>query len=154
MNIFLLDLDMQKNAAYLVDRHVVKMITEQNQLLCSAFYFTGEIPEGIYKLTHANHPCAVWTRASLSNWLWLRDMTLALCAEYTFRYGKTHKGEGVCLSLPMPKLPDNGRTPFAQAVPEEYRDADAVQAYRRYYNAEKRGLFQWKNRPAPDWIEW
>ena len=32
------------------------MITEYNQLLCSAYYFTDNIPDNIYKLTHKNHP--------------------------------------------------------------------------------------------------
>jgi len=152
VNIFILDANMQKNAEYHVDSHIVKMITEQNQLLCSAYYYTDNIPSNIYKLTHYNHPCAVWTRSSLSNWLWLKDMTLALCAEYTYRYGKTHKGEGVCLSLPAPDLKDKGLTPFAQALPEKYRCEDAVAAYRKYYLAEKSHLFKWKNRSVPEWI--
>jgi len=153
MNIFVLDYDHEKNAQYHCNRHVVKMVTEQTQLLCSAYYFTDSVPEGIYKLTHANHPCAKWARESLSNWLWLRDDTLALCKEYTYRYGKHHKCEAICDGLPAPHIDDIWLTPFALAMPEQYRCSDAVEAYRSYYNGEKQHLFQWKNRQIPEWIK-
>lgn len=153
MNIFVLDYDGYKNAEYHCDKHVVKMITEQTQLLCSAYYFTDFIPEGVYKLTHANHPCAKWARESLSNWLWLCENTLILCEEYTYRYGKHHKCERLCETLPNPKIEDIGLTPFALAMPEQYKCEDAVESYRNYYNGEKQHLFHWKNRPIPDWIE-
>lgn len=143
---------MEKNARFHCDRHVVKMITEHNQLLCSAYYFTGNIPDGIYKLTHENHPCAKWTRESLSNWLWLRDMNLVLCSEYTFRYGKIHKGELLCKALKPPEIEDRGLTAFAQALPDAYKSEDAAAAYRKYYVAEKKHLFFWKKREAPEWI--
>ena len=152
MNIFVLDNNLILNAQYHCDKHVVKMITEYNQLLCSAYYFTNHIPDNIYKLTHKNHPCAMWARESLSNWLWLRDMTLALCKEYTYRYGKIHKGETVCLSLPIPHIIDNGMTSFAQAMPEQYHYDNPVLAYRNYYLGEKRHLFNWKNRTVPEWV--
>jgi len=83
MNIFILDNDFKLNAQYHTDKHIIKMITEQNQLLCSAYYFTDSIPDNIYKLTHQNHPCAIWTRKSLSNWKWLKASTISLCDEYT-----------------------------------------------------------------------
>ena len=153
MNIFVLDLDQEKNAQYQVDKHIVKMITEQNQLLCSTYYYTDYIPDNIYKLTHYNHPCSKWARESLSNWLWLRSMTLELCKEYTFRYGKIHKGEGVCKSLVTPHIKDIGLTHFAEAMPEQYRDKDVVKAYRQYYNGEKKNLFKWTKRSIPDWVE-
>jgi hypothetical protein len=96
MNIFILDLNQRLNARYYCDKHVVKQITEFNQLLSSVYYFTSYIPATAYKLYGKNHPCAKWTRESLANWLWLRDMTFELCKEYTYRYGKIHKGESVC----------------------------------------------------------
>lgn len=153
MNIFVLDNNLETNAQYHCDKHVVKMITEQTQLLCSAYYFTDEVPEGIYRLTHANHPCSKWARESLSNWLWLRSSTFALCHEYSYRYGRKHACEGVLKALNPPHVSDIGLTPFAQAMPEQYQCDDAVTAYRAYYNGEKRHLFHWKNRPIPAWID-
>jgi len=153
MNIFILDKDFIKNAQYHCDKHIIKMITEQNQLLCSAYYFTDHIPDNIYKLTHKNHPCAIWTRQSLSNWKWLKQSTLALCEEYTYRYGKIHKGETICRSLIEPNLTDIGLTQFAQAMPEGYRTDNTVTAYRNYYNGEKQHLFKWTKRGIPEWIK-
>ena len=83
MNIVILDLNQRLNAQYYCDKHVIKQITEFNQLLSSVYYFIGNVPEIAYKLYGKNHPCAKWTRESLANWLWLRDMTLELCKEYT-----------------------------------------------------------------------
>ena len=153
MNIFILDLDQQQNAKYYCDKHIVKMITESNQLLCSVYYFTDYIPNNIYKLFGKNHPCAKWVRESLSNWLWLRSMTLALCKEYTYRYGKIHKGEDVCNALELPHIKDIGLTPFVQVMPEQYRDDNIVKAYRQYYNGEKKNISKWTKRDVPDWIE-
>lgn len=53
--------------------------------------------------------------------------------------------------------PDTAQTPFAQAMPEQYRGPDAVQAYRRYYVAEKMTLrgrpVTWTRRERPAWQE-
>jgi len=37
-------------------------------------------------------------------------------------------------------------TPFAQAMPDQYRDDDAVVAYRNYYVGEKGEIAQWTRR--------
>ena len=77
----------------------------------------------------------------------------ALGVEYTHRYGKKHKSvEEVIKKLPNIELPSNGLTPFAQAMPDEYKNADAIQAYRKYYLQDKYNLFAWKNRDIPEWI--
>ena len=65
------------------------MILESSQLLCGVHWLSGS--EAPYKLSHRNHPCSIWTRKSLSNYLWLCELGLELCNEYTRRYGKTHK---------------------------------------------------------------
>lgn len=47
-----------------VNKHVVKMILESVQLLCSAHYMTNENNNSTYKppykLTHKNHPSSIW----------------------------------------------------------------------------------------------
>ncbi len=99
MNIFFLDWDVKKSAEYHCDKHVVKMILETAQLLCGAHHVTDQVPTKYppstlqvpYKLSHKNHPCAIWTRESLSNYLYLCELGLELCKEYTYRYGKRHK---------------------------------------------------------------
>ena len=155
MNIFVLDLNLQLNAKFHVDRHCVKMILEQSQMLATTHHLSGTDPDLIpYRKTHHNHPCNLWMRKSLSNYLWLINSTEELCKEYTYRYGKHHKCEEIlkwCKGN-SPNIPDLGLTPFAQAMPDEYKNEDAVTAYRAYYLGEKQHLFKWTKRPIPYWI--
>ena len=153
MNIFYLDPDPVKCAQYQVDRHVVKMAVESTQILCSAYFKTGEDYLSHYKKTHLNHPCCKWAAESLSNWLWLRELGLALCDEYTYRYGKTHKCKSVIESLVVPSLPDIGFTELPLVMDEIYiTDGGAVDSYRNYYRCGKRGLWSWKRRGIPEWL--
>ena len=100
-----------------------------------------------------NHPCTIWVRSSIQNYEYLVSLGIALGEEYTYRYGKTHKSvEEVIKKLPDIDLPDRGLTPFAQAMPDEYKNGDGIQAYRKYYLQDKYNLFAWKNREVPEWI--
>lgn len=152
MNIFVLDLNHTKNAQYHCDKHVCKMLVEYTQLLCSAYYFTDQAHLSPYRLTHKNHPCAVWVRESLDNWVWLYCLSLKLYDEYKHRYGdKIHKAGETIKALPIPCLMPKGLTPFAQAMPTQYKCIDTVKAYRNYYLGDKQELFSWKNRNRPEW---
>ena len=73
MNIFVLDADIEKCVEYMADKHIVKMLTETAQILNTAYYFTGECGLAQHKLTHTNHPCCLWARHSIENWLWLQQ---------------------------------------------------------------------------------
>lgn len=154
MNIFVLDRDPQKAARAVQDLHVGKMLLEACQLLCSA-HPAGEAP---YRRTHYNHPCAIWTRASLGNYRWLTAHAQALASEYQHRFGKEHASAVVArwCQEHEPELPDAGLLPFAQAMPEEHRRPDPVRAYRSYYSTEKRMLrgkpARWTRRAVPRWF--
>lgn len=164
MNIFAVDDDPQAAAQSLCDKHVVKMILESSQLLCTAHHETESQllrPDYFLKSTHRNHPCAVWTREAADNYLWLARHNLDLCAEYTFRYGKVHKceREGLATWLAMNMPPGiclKDRTPFRQAMPEAYRQENAIAAYRAYYLGDKRYMLAWTRRDPPGWVpqEW
>ena len=150
MNIFVLDKNPHVAAMYACDKHVVKMILESAQMLCSVH------PEGTapYKRGFYNHPCTKWVRASSENYDWLIEHARALCTEYTRRYGKVHKSEKVIdwCDANRPELPDVGLTPFAQAMPEDYKNEDAVEAYRTYYRNDKRRFATWKDVDPPTWF--
>ena len=111
-----------------------------------------------YRMTHANHPCAIWTRESTANYEWHWRLLVALCDEYSYRYGaeKVHKvkrtGLVDALQSPPKNLPTGNLTPFAQAMPDEYKNSDAVEAYRAYYRNAKKDLLTYRNRPSPSWI--
>lgn len=136
------------------DKHVVKMILETCQLLCSAHHIHKKDYEPPYRLTHKNHPSAIWTRISLSNYKWLCQLGLELCKEYTYRYGKIHKCEQYIkqMSENMPDIVDIGFTPVLQAMPDIYKEEDFISAYRNYYFFEKFHLHSWKKRDIPGWV--
>jgi hypothetical protein len=157
MNIFRLDEDFRKCAEYHTDRHLVKMIVEHMQLMSTAHHVAGSSLDvsSVYKKTHHNHPCGVWVRESKANYLWLHRLTVAMCKEYSFRYGKVHKAirSGMLRRLARyPKLPDIGPTPQRLAMPERYHVSNPVVAYRNYYVNDKSHLFTWRGRPMPSWL--
>lgn len=158
MNIFVLDENPGLASSYHNDRHVVKMILESAQLLSTAHHvldghmFAPKL-DRMYKPTHKNHPCSIWTRETTDNYVWLLHLLAGLLDEYKERYHKTHKTESIIdtlISLPI-NLKKRGLTPFAQAMPDEYKDDDPVMAYRRYYMGDKRHIAQWKTQPPPWW---
>jgi hypothetical protein len=56
--------------------------------------------------------------------------------------------------MPLPtRLPRKGLTEFAQAMPEDYKQKDPVEAYRLYYQMDKSEIASWKIRGAPEWWE-
>jgi len=163
MNIFFLDFCARLAAEYHCDKHVVKMILETAQLLYSAHWvLDGEVnlPANAYKKTHANHPCAIWTRQSLANYEWLADLGWFLCKEYQYRYGehKQHKTEWhiVWLREHAPVgAPSIGITQIPLAMPVEYKKRHPVQSYRTYYIENKlklRGIVNYTKRPPPPFL--
>lgn len=150
MNIFVLSKDPEKAAKWQLNKHVVKMPTETAQLLCAAFKEKHSPP---YRPTHVNHRCAVWTRESSDNFDWLIEHGLALCAEYKRRYGRVHASLAPikwCRShRKLLDLSREGLTKFAQAMPDQYKNASAVRAYRDYYIGDKWHIGVWKPPSEP-----
>lgn len=153
MNIFVLDKDPKTAATMACDKHVVKMILETAQMLCAVGINKGyEMP---YKATHKHHPCTLWAGASHANWAWLIEHGLALCAEYTVRYGKVHKSQQIIEHARDINIlfDEQQLTPFAQAMPPQYRNDCAVTAYRAYYLGEKARFATWKTQTPKWWRE-
>ena len=140
MNIFYLDKDPFKAAELQYNKHVVKMILESAQMLCTAHHVYG-FPEDVpYKQAHLNHPSTIWCRQNRHNYMWLYRHMIALGDEYTRRYGKTHmsitKCKNILRSYPA-LIPDGEFTQPPQAMPDKYKDKCSVQAYWNYYIGEK-----------------
>jgi hypothetical protein len=111
---------------------------------------TDQVP---YKLSHKNHPCAIWARESLDNYLYLCELGLELCKEYTYRYEKRHKSQEViewCVTNKA-QICYKGLTEPPKAMPDEYKVKDVVESYRNYYRGAKSGFAVWKNRQVPEW---
>lgn len=154
MNIFVLDKDIKTCARYHCDQHVVKMILESTQILCTALNLKGfDTP---YKSTHTKHPCVKWAGESYSNFQWLTKLTLALNDEYKFRYNTAHDHKSIetLRKIQQYEYEDQGLTEFPQAMPAKYKvDGDPVQAYRNFYNYDKSRFASWTKREKPPWFE-
>ena len=139
MNIFYLHEDPRKAAEYQYNKHVVKMILESAQMLCTAHHHYGNGDNVPYKKAHYNHPSTIWVRENSLHYDWLYEHMMALGDEYTRRYGKTHMSIDKCGHLRAAPI-DIPHEPFEQppqAMPDEYKDECSVKAYWNYYINDK-----------------
>ena len=137
------------------DVHTRKMFLESTQMgatVCRELGFNDDdlIKYNIvtkagtpYKSTHAKHPCVLGILESPANRGWFINHLIMMSAECQARFKKKY----ACTmpAMGIARLFDDynlvadweDHTPFAQAMPEEYRNEDAVQAYRDYYLGDK-----------------
>lgn len=151
MNIFVLSNEPDVCAQMHCDKHVVKMVLETAQLLSTAHHIHGTWTPDMYKPTHMHHPCTKWVCESDANYWWASHLFMELCNEYTHRYGKVHKSEGLLDALYPKKAVVNDMTPFALAMPDKYKVACPVTSYRNYYLGDKAYMATWTNRNEPEW---
>lgn len=179
MNIFILDNDPVIAAQEQCDKHVVKMIVESAQMLSTVHRMLDGVMERrpsksgamlqywklndqrenvLYKACHFNHPSTVWTRESKANYQWHYQHFIALCDEYTYRYGKVHSTDTklrIALQQIPTNIPEKHMTPFKLAMGSnpECMLEDAVESYRRFYETkQKRFTMVWTKRPVPKWF--
>jgi len=186
MNIFILDKDPVIAAQLQCDKHVPKMVVESAQMLSTAHRVLDgklmrkpsksgktmvkywDLYEGAddleaellyYKAVHVGHPCTVWTMESNSNYKWHYQHFIALCEEYTYRYGKVHKTArvlGSALYSTPRNIPKGPLTEFPLAMksnPECFFWGDPVKSYRAFYQTKQdRFKMAWTKRPVPKWF--
>lgn len=95
MNIFLVDKDPSICARALCDLRLNKMILETAQMLCVGYnHFYPDLASQyiniLYRETHINHPCNVWQRKHLDNYVWLVRLFSELAKEKLYRSGVQH----------------------------------------------------------------
>ena len=177
MNIFVLDKDPYVSARMMCDKHVPKMVVESAQMMASALRRHGATDDQMpltqkgtpYKGGYANHPCTVWVGETHENFDWLCDHAYKLLCEYWERFGKEHACTKPIMQMyhMSEMIPEGEQTPFALAMPDEYRPVachinngylyhargdTATKAYRDYYRGDKARFAKWdKGTPAPEW---
>ena len=177
MNIFALHTDPVIAAQMHCDKHVVKMIIEYAQLMSTAhrvldgtmyldktknnrnikrWRLVDTISESeVYKASHINHPSGIWTRKTKANYEYLYTMFVALCEEYTIRYGRKHltqeKLEHILCTAPV-NIPDGELTELPQAMPDDAKLPNVIEAYRNYYRVYKKDFAKWTKRQTPEWF--
>lgn len=157
MNIFVLDEDPFRAAVAHCDVHVVKMILETTQMLCTVRHQAGSpLPNG-YKPTHENHPCTKWAGRSRENWWWTVHLLRHLHGRYEYRYEKTHQSKRLLPSFLEFPAPVGGlATPFVFVGPDECVGATAVERYRALYRLKQTTMkrpMRWTKDPRPEWVD-
>ena len=182
MNIFYLHKDPIKAAQMSCDKHVVKMILESAQMLCTAHRvldgkeFIDKTANGrsikrwkhpnkdldnvLYKETHINHPSTQWVMYNLQNYVWLYRHMMALNNEFKKRYNKQQEHLTVqklafILKDAPKRLPVRDAKDPTPAMPDECKvPGDVVASYRKYYIMKKRDFATWKSPSVmPDWYK-
>ena len=151
MNLFILHEQPDIAAQMQCDKHIVKMALETTQMVASVIHRYGISPELLpinksgnpYGAGYKHHPCTLWVGDNIQNFRWTVEHGLALCREYSRRYGKVHHCSLSLLRVSkalqnndciQSKVPGSTkRTAFAQALYDSCRQSDAVKAYRNYY---------------------
>ena len=140
MNIFYLDKCPYKAAELQYNKHVVKMILESAQMLCTAHHHYDLFTDVPYKKAHYNHPSTIWCRQNKNHYRWLYNHMIGLGQEYEDRYGKTHlsitKCKGPLFTYPL-DIPEGKFEQPPQCMPDEYKDKCSIQAYWNYYIGDK-----------------
>jgi len=165
MNLFILSLCQKEIAQWMFDKHIVKIILEAVQLLCTAKRLIDPddpINEELYKIAHKNHPVTIWVRQSYQNFIWTLKLVNEMHKEWRYRFEhnkKCHKSFLVAIkilkNMPSPnKFEHKGLTPFALAMPNKYKIINnPVESYRNYYMSdEKKHLLKWSKREQPEWF--
>ena len=156
MNIFFLSTNPIKAAKLQCDKHVVKMILETAQMISTAHHENGTSIDTdlLYKPTHKNHPSTVWCRTSLANYEWIYEHFIALCDEYTYRYGKTHLSDTKFRKLfaTAPYMSEYKMTKMPKCMPDEYKSGSITESYQAYYYYTKRSFAKYTNRPCPGFM--
>ena len=162
MNIFYLSECPVESAQSQCDKHVVKMILESAQMLCTAHHACptdAQRPEKFYKQAHLNHPSTIWVRTTTDNYEWMIIHALALCEEYTHRYGKIHGASKHknALFFGSSYVPEGEQTPHPQCFSGLYHlktdEFLPIKAYREFYKADKLKFARYsKGRSMPEWM--
>ena len=167
MNIFVLDNNPVKAAQAIDCVRVPKMVVESAQMMASAVRRWGATDDVMpltktsgkpYRGGYKFHPCTVWAGDTFGNFSWLAIHAMGLCREYEQRFGKKHACADPITTLWNVGIDWVGDdhltiTPFAQAMPDEYKHENAVTAYRAYYHSKihSAGGVHYRHTSPPDW---
>jgi len=164
MNRFIIAHLPQEIAQSLCDKHVVKMVLEEAQMLCTVVRkanpeFADE--HNLYRLAHANHPCTLWAGTTRSNYMYSFRLWNHIASEYKYRYGKVHASQRHLDAIRKGAkfVPEGELT----AHPECFSDRTdlktgefwPVDSYRKFYQTKQhRFKMTWTNRDVPYWFEY
>ena len=163
MNIFAIEpksdgsIDWTQSALSHDNFRVNKMIIESCQMLSTTAKTFGY--DTRYKMSHLNHPSTIWARQSLPNFNNLLHLASVLRIEFGRRHNKfAHGCDDVIRSMAnlsrdssfAKHFPSTHETELPLCMPQEYKSADVVESYRRFF-ANKPNL-RYYSKDVPSWI--
>jgi hypothetical protein len=111
-----------------------------------------------FRPVHLHHPCTIWVRECVGNYMWAVDLALAIAEEYEFRRpGRIHscKAHAEWLKANPPNIPEGDLKTFAVAMDDIYKvPSDPVASYIQYYKGSKqdRNLTVYTRREPPGFL--
>ena len=160
MNIFAIEktkdgeIDWIKSATSQDNLRVVKMTLESCQMLCTNLNVLYGENISPYRSCHVNHPSTKWARQSSANFESLVEHTMALLDEYTARFNKIHKCQGVLdkiIDLYRPDLfPLLEPTVLPLCMPDEFKKACIIESYREFYSSKPK--IRYPKDKIPEWF--
>jgi len=161
MNIFAIESDKHGNIDWVRSAisqdnlRVVKMVLESCQMLCTSLNIIYDQQVTPYRSCHMNHPSTKWVRESSANFELLVEHTRALLAEYTERFGKIHKCQGVLDQILVlydeTMFNKHEPTKLPLCMPDEYKSDDVVESYRRFYASKPK--VRYPKAKIPTWFQ-
>ena len=162
MNIFAIektgnDIDWHKSALSHDNYRVNKMIIESCQMLSTNVQLFGY--DSRYRMSFQNHPSTIWARESFANFSNLLNLAFSLRGEFCRRHDKQQHGcDDVLIQMNelsrdidfVKQFPTDEPTQLPLCMPDEYKCADTVTAYRTYF-ANKPNLRYFQG-DDPDWV--
>jgi hypothetical protein len=162
MNIFAIEHTPQEIAKSHTDKHIVKMPTEMAQMISFTYYHAEHWDSDVNNLlmdfnkAHDKHPCSLWIRESMENFLLACEIGIELVSEYRYRYNSTKHQRALDIFIygimNTPYFNSTEQTTFALAMPDEFKVDCPIESYRNYYREDKKHLHTWKKRNKPQWI--
>lgn len=146
----------------LENKSAIALSREQKKLnppqsILTAPHSKTRLTEPGFRPVHIYHPCAIWVRQTIGNYLWAARLALALAEEYEYRW--PGRGHHQCyehakwlLNNPPPLIPLKRQTTFVQAMEDRFKNPDPIIAYRAYYKISKgdeRNIWKYTRRPPP-----
>ena len=166
MNVFLLDEDPELCAQYTCDKHISIGIQNISYILCGVMKNKGI--SYCYDLSKAklSHPFVKWGGERDERFLWLRELGMHLCREFSYRYSRNgthnHSCEHIVRDVYLKEEERNIRWKKEEhkvnidkapmCIPDYLKDESTIKSYRNYYLSKKSHMLQYTKRNVPNWI--
>jgi len=166
MNVFLLDEDPALCAQYTCDKHISIGILNTGYILSRVMRNRGIVYGFNVSDNRRTHPFVKWAESRDGNFLWLQQLGVELCKEFSYRYSSngshSHSSEHIIRDTYLEEEKRNIRWKkekcevdidnAPQCIPGYLKNGSTIKSYRDYYLIKKSHMLQYTKRNVPNWI--